>query len=614
MNHRALRWIALTLPLAALAALVYVFAEWLFIVTKPSPTASLPFATEIAVLVAAPLPLLLPLLGVQAIASLLSAIAYPRLRGLAVVPAAVIAGALLFLMVDNFTYTLSGVGVVTSGPAFRAAYAALLMVLIAVAGWKVSRWLDAIVGRRGAPTLGLVFAALLAAAPATVAWATAVPTPDLAEPPRSASAGSGGKLPNILFLGIDGVDDPILSVYGYSRETTPFLESIQSETLLFENAFSNVGHTHGSIVALLSGRLPFSTKVTFPPTVLQGEDSRRHLPGILKRLGYTTLQIGMRHYVDAEDANMLGAFDAANYRWQDLEDVQAAEKTADETDGFRAVLAERLDERIGQIFGFGTVANGFAHVTGQQQEPMWKDERRIETLVRYLPVAQEPWFVHLHLLDTHCCNYGPDQMYFSGGDSVTRDKRDSEIRETDANVRKLFDMLKASGRLDRTIIVISSDHTSQWTTTGRVPLIMRFPGAARTGRVTENVQLADVAPTMLDYLGVEVPSWMDGVSLLGPVPADRRVFAVADITERQGNATNRLLLKSGPPNYGTRSVSMIAGNQWFELSLLDGSLQSGGVEGHTLGNAESMAAEKAQALIIDQVRAAGFQIGEPVTK
>ena len=149
-RRAAVRWIAVTLPLAALAAILYVFAEWLFVVTKPSPTASLPFTTEVAVLAAAPLPLLLPLLGIQLAASLLSAFAYPRLRGLAAVPSAAVAGVLMFLMADNFTYTLFGVGAVNAGGALRVGYAALLLVLVAGAGWKVSQALDAVVRRRGA--------------------------------------------------------------------------------------------------------------------------------------------------------------------------------------------------------------------------------------------------------------------------------------------------------------------------------------------------------------------------------------------------------------------------------------------------------------------------------
>ena len=90
--------------------------------------------------------------------------------------------------------------------------------------------------------------------------------------------------------------------------------------------------------------------------------------------------------------------------------------------------------------------------------------------------------MHLHLLDTHCCQWVPDRMHFSGGTSSTIDARDSQVRETDDNIRRLFDALESTGRLERTIVVINSDHASEWKITERVPLMIRFPNRALTGR------------------------------------------------------------------------------------------------------------------------------------
>src|SRR5688572_2934196 len=53
-TRRWLRWLLATLPLAPLTAIAYVFSEWLFFVTKPSPTSALPFAQQLLVLLKAP--------------------------------------------------------------------------------------------------------------------------------------------------------------------------------------------------------------------------------------------------------------------------------------------------------------------------------------------------------------------------------------------------------------------------------------------------------------------------------------------------------------------------------------------------------------------------------
>ncbi len=399
---------AATLPVAPLTAIAYLLSEWVFFVTKPSPLAGLPLTTELAVLLRSPLNILLPLLCVQAIVSVASGLGSPHLRWLAIVPGAMVGGVLLLQLIDNFTYTLFGFGVLTVGLSFRLIYAALLFALVACAGWTLAGWAAYVAARRHASMMALGLTALLTLVPVVEAPSVAVPA-DLNAPPASVPiAGGGSDHPNVLFLGLDGLDAPLLSAYGYARPTTPFLEIVRDQSLFFENAFANVGRTHGSLVTLLTGRLPFTTHVTFPPTVLQGEDAHRHLPAFLKSLGYAALQLGMRHFADAEDANLLG-FDAANYRWQRV-DQKERTGPSDEADAFRIAVAERLDERLGQLFGVRHAINGFAYIEGRQESPYWRDERRVSTLLRYFSSAPQPWFVHVHLLDTHCCNFEPSRQ------------------------------------------------------------------------------------------------------------------------------------------------------------------------------------------------------------
>lgn len=603
-----LRWFALTLPLAALCALAYTASEWLFIVTRPSALASLPFFTQLTVLAHAPQPLLWPLLGVQVVAGLVSLVAFPRARAVAVVPAAVIGGALLLLLLDNFSYTLFGFGVLTTDGVVRVLYAAALPGLMVVAGYRLFRWADVLVVSSPVPSAAVALSGALAVAPLLLA--AAPPRDDAAAPPSLTSAGQASR-PNVLIIGIDGVDATSLSAYGYERDTSPFLRQLRDESLFFENAFANAGRTHGSLVALLTGRLPFSTHVTFPPTALQGDDAHRHLPGLLKPLGYSTLQLGMRHYADAEDANLLG-FDAANYRWQDLDHLEG-HSAGDETAVFRRDVAERLDERLGHLFGLRHAIDVYAHVEGKKESPYWKDERRVETLTRYLPSAPEPWFVHTHFLDTHCCAYRPAAMTFSGGDR-TRDALDSQLREADDHVRAVIESLRASGRLERTIVVITSDHTNGWTTRGRVPLLIRFPHAAITGQVRDNVQLVDIAPTLIDALGQPIPAWMDGVSLLDARQRSRPRPIVA-VSEIEGRHSIGLMVtaldNAGPPNYGAGTVTLVTGPKWYELGLGDGKLTSGAIAGHTDRAQPALDEAAAMATLRATLDRAGFIIQSP---
>ena len=614
--RQGLLWALATLPLAPLAAAAFLAAEWLFFATKPSAVSALTWGTQLKVLTTAPLPYLLPLLGIQALASFASAVAYPRLRAISVVPAALIGGVMLTLLLDNFTYTVFHFGILASGTVLRTLYATLVPLMMAIAGWKLYAWSGRLSARKQAPVFGLACALFCIVVPPLAARKPPA-EPDARILPASRASGvaspqSSVARPNILFLGADGLDASLLSVYGYERKTTPFLEEIHDQTLFFENAFSNATRTHGALVTLLTGRLPFNTHVTFPPTVLQGEDGNRNIAKLLKEMGYTTLQLGLRHYADAEDANLFG-FDAANYRWQNLQEFTPGEASASETDVFRSAVAERVDERLAHLYFLEPVADTFAHVEGDLVVPQWRDARRVETLVEYFRQTPEPWFVHLHMIDTHCCNFLPDEPRFTGGPSNAIDARDSTFREADLHIQQLFEALKSTGTLERTIVVINSDHASMWKAHERVPLMIRFPNATPHGRVSANVQLADVVPTMLDYLGAAIPGWVDGVSLLKleNQTKDRKIFGIADIERREGLPGLRLLLDSGPPNYGVSSAMMIAGHRWYLMNIHDGSVKSGEVVGHTRRVEPPLGDDEARALILKTVTDAGFKVGEP---
>ena len=89
-------------------------------------------------------------------------------------------------------------------------------------------------------------------------------------------------LPNIILLGSDGLNADNMSVYGYDKDTTPRLRELAQTSLVAENAFTNAGNTAGSVVSILSGKLPTQTRVLYPPDILTDLAAFQHLPGILK--------------------------------------------------------------------------------------------------------------------------------------------------------------------------------------------------------------------------------------------------------------------------------------------------------------------------------------------
>lgn len=118
----------------------------------------------------------------------------------------------------------------------------------------------------------------------------------------------------------------------------------------------------------------------------------------------------------------------------------------------------------------------------------------------------------------------------------------ANVTMIDTQVGEIIDALDMRGALDNTIIVFTTDHgdalgdhghSQKWNmyqSTVRVPAVVAGPGVAAGKRVSDNVSLFDLGPTILEWAGVEVPGWMEAVSLTpyfsdGHVESRRQVFA-----------------------------------------------------------------------------------------
>ncbi|HTO70199.1 MAG TPA: sulfatase [Myxococcota bacterium] len=112
----------------------------------------------------------------------------------------------------------------------------------------------------------------------------------------------------------------------------------------------------------------------------------------------------------------------------------------------------------------------------------------------------------------------------------------------DAQVGEILDALRADGLLDKTIVIFTTDHGDGLPNAKRraydsglhVPLIVRLPDGTDAGTVrTDVVSFVDMAPTILDLAGLEIPSFMQGQPFLGPHARRREyVYAAVDRLDR----------------------------------------------------------------------------------
>jgi arylsulfatase A-like enzyme/Flp pilus assembly protein TadD len=300
---------------------------------------------------------------------------------------------------------------------------------------------------------------------------------------RSKSAGlrSGEyKDYNVLLITIDTLRADHLPSYGYTGVKTPNLDRIASESIRFEKAFAHAPLTLPSHASMLTGRLPISHGVRDNAGYhLDNEETT--LAEILRNKGYSTgafvssfildsifnLQQGFDFYYDN--------FDTPEFQGKD---PRAIERVAGETE----IQAEQ-----------------------------WLDQN-----------ASKKFFAWIHFYDPHD-PYDPPEPYRSEYNSAPYD---GEIAYTDSVIGKLIAKLKSKKLLDRTILIVTGDHGEGlgehgesrhglfiYNSTIQIPLLIRLP-SGKAKSIGELVRHIDVAPTILDLVGISSPSNVQGASLI----------------------------------------------------------------------------------------------------
>jgi arylsulfatase A-like enzyme len=310
-------------------------------------------------------------------------------------------------------------------------------------------------------------------------------------------ARSGTHPVSLILISIDTLRADRVGCYGYARGTSPAIDSLAARGALFQNVVAECSWTLPSHVTMLSG-VPPSTHGANGPQSAPGPETRL-LAEILREAGYRTIALTDGGYLSA--ANGLAR-------------------------GFEVFIQRR---------------RGLPKIL--------RDAR--EHLGRLRP--DEPYFLFLHTYDVHC-PYTPSEPYASQfastdaesietedrcGDShfnamtlsegqvrYLSDRYDASIREADAHLGEFFAFLDSTGRLDNTVLVVTSDHGEEFWEHGRighkgtlyrevlmVPLVVSGPDV-RPARVDAQVGLVDLAPTLLDLLGLPIPEDVEGSSLV----------------------------------------------------------------------------------------------------
>lgn len=596
-------WLNLA-AMTTLAVFFFIAMEWLFFVTKPSFMDYIPFTSKLGILL---LPgLLLAVFCLPLLAVLFAISQLPRLNRLsrwwlaagALLPAAFMAFTALML-IDNFTYTVFKFGIVHSQGAGRAVYAAIFLALFAGCAVWVTRRLF----QKGSPKRLFESIKPTVYASAALLILAVLFSASLFFSAKSVDSvletGMPARQPNILLIGTDGLDADKTSIYHPQPDTTPFLRGFAQQTLLAENNFPNATFTSGSLVSMFTSKLPTQTRMLYPPDILQGSDAFQHLPGILKKAGYYNAEISVDYYADPSVLNIQDGFVMINGRSSTIGRLYTLSRSylPESAAYFLSTIAKRLTDRLFHIFYYRAMPNPYAEV--RQKLSNMSDADRLGQVISLYNDISQPLFIHAHLMATHT----NEQAIY-----------DQAIADYDLLMQNLINELNAMGELEQTLVVVYTDHSYGNHSNVRIPLMFRFPNGEHQGRITGNTQNMDIAPTILDYIGIQPPAWMHGQSLLrGEPDPTRPIFSAAPSS--RADEENLLQIdqsKIRPPFYQFGGVQILVCQQWTALDTFSLTWSSGQVEGHTTPCAPENLPDEAQArqMLLDQLEKDGFDVSE----
>jgi len=375
---------------------------------------------------------------------------------------------------------------------------------------------------------------------------------------------------NLILISLDTLRADCTSIGAGPEAISPALERFASQATVFTQARAQAPHTAPSHMSLFTSAVPsvHGVQNVANTTAADGSPSAVIVPlrsdvptlaQVLKAAGFRTIGL-------TDGGNLIPnhgfdrGFDTYTYK------LEGAAKKVDE--GLLACKA-LTQPGAGRTFLFlHTYQIHAPYVPPPEYIERWAPHdyegplrARIETLSSMS--LDERWAAMRSL-------FWKDRDSFGGAEAgYLRGLYQGGVRYTDDELGRLFEGLERSGLLDKSVVVVLSDHGEEFHEHGhwqheqlyeeclRVPLVVRLPHGYRGGRrIDTPVALVDVMPTMLDLLGVDVrqlalpgPVRHDGHSLVGclvgaPAPPAVPVFS-EHIATRGGNYEHQVLVRAG---------------------------------------------------------------------
>ena len=326
---------------------------------------------------------------------------------------------------------------------------------------------------------------------------------------------------NVILISLDTVRWDAISAYGAPLVNSPNIGALAEESVVFENAYSPIPVTLPAHATMFTGKNPLDHGV-FDNGLYQLAGHHVTLAEILKKNGYRT-----------------AAF----------------------------VSALVMDSRYGLDQGFEVYDDDISDsaVIGERSG----DETTAKAVEWMRSHRKEKKFIFLHLFDPHAPYEAPEpfsskmRKLYENYPEYIRDYV-AEIAFVDHCVGYFIRELKALDLYNESLIVVTADHGEShgehgenthgffiYTSTTKVPLIVRVPDLKSPLRVSESVGIVDITPTIYSLLNIDIPSEFNGKELRGYIEGkadqfpDRFFFSMSIEPSKYGGNNLYGLIQNG---------------------------------------------------------------------
>jgi len=319
--------------------------------------------------------------------------------------------------------------------------------------------------------------------------------------------------PNVIIVGLDSLNPKHSGYYGYEPDTTPFLDNLLKEYIVFENAHTPLARTFPSWFSILTGQNPATNGARYNLIKRKFINTESEtLPNILKKQGYFTA-----YFTDEARFSNILKEDGYQYLRHPIMGVKDFVLASFHDFSLTNVF---FNSPLGyKIFNFMDINRAVYH--------LYKNRYFTDDLTSFVNLlkTREKFFLAVHFCAAHWpyMSSAPYPYLYENLSSPLFEQYDGALRMADDQLRRLITALKKKGLYENSIIIVLSDHGETFQGHGtdlkmsdqnRILLSFKRPKSKVHFDVNTLVSTVDIFPTILDLLDLNSEDYNnEGTSL-----------------------------------------------------------------------------------------------------